>query len=640
MPLPSGVATCTLTVGVDVDPTGDPVAATLTLTPVVVRGSVPVPVGLVHTTSGTAIVPLPESVTVTSSGPAQTIVLPRTTNSTLVDAATNQPADWVYLADIVYESARRTWKQAKAFRLAAASADLDSVSPVPLQPAASPLPTPVPHDHQDLYPSRQEITNLISGITGVDVSGVVTVMGNVVSGTDLDTLTAQGIYPIPYSASANYTLANDPGTLAGSVWVVDHRSPTGNMRTQIRMESTGGGVFVRSSNSAGAYLPWRRLHDYADDHLSPASARREVVVAAGLRRRGGVVGTGGRPAVALRFDHHLIPFRDKVLPLLRQHQLPWGQMLNPGNIGSGNDNVPLATIASWCHSAGGEVWNHSQRHVSVTSESMAEREITTALADLRGQFPGLWIDGWAPPGTSGDTYLGAEGWDTPDKMWQASPSRRVLAQHAFSRGYYPGVHDQLCGPSSLIGASHITIDAQTQAWVEAAVRAVLDTRMGLTLMLHPNYLDQSGYLTTTALSGILAYIAGRRDAGELEVLTPTAIMMADADRPRASMLFSGPEPGGIPAGGWSQAVLSRSYLPLLGVPHELGATLSGSGQATLTITVTTPGGTITSTRTRVLTSTPTRHAVVATPPLDATGITVAITATGTAQHLGITYRPI
>ena len=115
--------------------------------------------------------------------------------------------------------------------------------------------------------------------------------------------------------------------------------------------------------------------------------------------------------------------------------------------------------------------------------------------------------------------------------------------------------------------------------------------------------------------------------------------MADAERPRGSMLDIPIEAGTIAAGGWTRTVSSRSYLPLLGVPHELGATLSGSGSATLTITIATPSGTVTSTRTRTLTATPTRHVVVATPPTDTTGITVAVAAPN-AQHLGITYRPI
>ena len=636
MALPSGITTCTLTLGADVDPSGDQVAARWTITPVVLRGGQPEPVKLVHATTGVAIVPIPEVVTVGPGGTA-TIVLPRTSDANIVDAATNLTADWVYVAECRWQRGRgqdSDFTARKAFRLTTATADFDLVSPVELVPASTPIMTVAPHDHSSIYPSRTEMNNLIQGITGVDVSKVLSDMGPIAPGTNLDTLTAPGLYPIRAGGHAG---GGDTATgRAGTLVVLDTQNVTGNMQIQLRYED-GGKASIRSRNSAGYWQTWRELAQDRPDEATTGAARRAAVVAGGLTRRGGIVGTGGRAAIALRFDHHTRPFLDKVLPVLQAHQLPWGQMLNANRLGStGTESGTATQMQDACLAAGGEAWNHSWSHSDVLSEEQAEREVTRGLTDLRAALPRLWIDGWAGPGQA--NYLGLEGSDTVDKWWTTEPGRRVLAQHALIRGYYPGVHTHMNGPD-LIGAPHITADAQTQAWLEAAVRSVIATGGGLTLTLHPNYLDAGGgYLTTTAWTNVLAYIAGRRDAGELEVLSPSAIMLADIHRPRTNYLGL-TEAGTIPTSGWTTTVESRSHLRTRGVPHELGATLTGTGNATLTITITTPTGTITSTRTRALTSTPTRHAVVATPPLDTTSITVAITAPN-ARHLGITYRPI
>lgn len=637
MALPSGVTTCTLTLGADVDPSGDDVAARWTITPVVLRGGQPEPVKLVHATTGVAIIPIPEDVTVGPGGTA-TIVLPRTSDANIVDAATNLAADWVYVAECRWQRGRgqdSDFTARKAFRLTTATADFDLVSPVELVPASTPIMAVAPHDHSSIYPSRTEMQNAIQAITGVDVSKMVTTMGALSNGADLDTLTAAGIYPIPYSANPSYVIANDPGKIVGSLWVIDHRNSSGNMRTQIRWE--GAAMWVRTSSLAGVWSKWREVaHDRADRQVLSA-ARRDFVVNRGIARRGGSIGTGGRGVIALRYDHHTGPWLTKVLPLLKQHQLPWGQMLNADNLGStGTETGTAAQMQTACMESGGEVWNHSWSHSDVTLGTTADREVTRGLDDLRAALPRLWIDGWAQPGQA--SYMGMEVLSDPDRWWSTEPGRRIMAQHAFIRGWAPGVHRRLMGPDLSV-APHITIDAQTLSYVQSAVDAARDSRSGLTLMLHSNYLDQAGYMTTATLSSILAYVAARRDAGEIEVCSPTGVLMADAERPRGSMLDIPVEAGTIAAGGWTHAVSSRSFPSLLGVPHELGATLSGSGSATLTIAIDTPSGTVTSTRTRALTATPTRHAVVATPPLDTTGITVSITAPN-ARHLGITYRPI
>lgn len=50
---------------------------------------------------------------------------------------------------------------------------------------------------------------------------------------------------------------------------------------------------------------------------------RDVLRSQLLARKGGVIGTGGRAVVALRFDDAPFAFRHKILPLLVSRGLPY-----------------------------------------------------------------------------------------------------------------------------------------------------------------------------------------------------------------------------------------------------------------------------------------------------------------------------
>lgn len=297
--------------------------------------------------------------------------------------------------------------------------------------------------------------------------------------------------------------------------------------------------------------------------------RRDAIVDAGIKRRGGVIGTAGKAAVALRFDHHLPAFKSKILPLLKEYRLPWGQMLNPARIASGGEGMTYAQIATECYNTGGEAWHHSYSHTDMPDAATANREVIRGFDDLRAGLPGLYIDGWAGPGQT--VQMGLEGSDTPEKFWGSYPGRLVLERHAFVRGYYSGVYQPLAGPN-LIGAPHSTIDTLDAAYVSGLVRGAIAAGAGLTLMLHPNYLDTAGYMTTAALRTILADLAAKRDAGELLMLTPTAILLADASSDyRRNLLTTGG--AGAKNGTWTETVSNRSGQTQYGVPHELVVTV-------------------------------------------------------------------
>ena len=486
---------------------------------------------------------------------------------------------------------------------------------------------------------KADITYVDSGLSKkADTTYADTYGGFQSASVDVDTLLAGGTNS---NGRIYYRMASGGSTPDGGAGILDVTN-SGYQFTQVFYGTTNNGVWQRTITDRSHIVPgqwiygdWVRIAIDDKSRMSAGEARRAAVVEAGLKRRGGVVGTGGKPAIALRFDHHLQQFGNKVLPLLKKYRLPWGQMINAGNIGSGDDTWTWSQLATECHNSGGEVWNHALTHGDVNNETQADQAVTLGLSQLRKNLPSLWVDSWAPPGQS--SYMGFTNQSDPEKFYDTYPGKLVLAQHAFVRGSYPGPNHPLSG-SNLIGQSHITIDKQTAAWCQAAVRNARDRGCGLTMMLHSNYLDQSGYMTTSDLEETLSYIAERRDAGEIVVLSNSGILMADANTPvrQTNMLYNAS--AGTNTGTWSESVTSRLYPAHLGVPHEAEVWVKGSGQVTLKVVVASPTNPITSQHQVTLGSAPQRLSTLATPPNDATEITVSLS--GNVQHTGINYRPI
>lgn len=369
-----------------------------------------------------------------------------------------------------------------------------------------------------------------------------------------------------------------------------------------------------------------------EDGLPPLD-QRDAIVAAGVEQRGTVIGTGGKPAIALRFDHHLPEFEEKVLPLLEQYRLPWGQMLNSANMGT-TEEMTYDQVAEYAHSMGGEVWNHGRSHASIYSEEEADREITQGLEELRDGLPSLWIDGWAQPGQP--DYMGLEVIPSDaDDYYETYPGRLILNQHAFIRGYYPEAYHELEG-SNLLGQAHVTIDRQVDGRINQYVRRALNGGTGVTLMLHPNYLDRPGFLTTAELDSSLAYIARLRDQDQIEVLSNTGILLAEDDLPEDHGNLLDNADAGELEGEWSIDV--PRALSHLGVPHEAEVWVSGTGAATLQVEVESGSFPVSESHTVELTDDPQRMSVLVTPPMDATNVTVTLE--GTGVHDGISYQPL
>lgn len=244
------------------------------------------------------------------------------------------------------------------------------------------------------------------------------------------------------------------------------------------------------------------------------------------RRRGGTIGIKDKGAVALRFDHGLNNFRDLVLPLLRKYELPSSQAY-PTRMFTGETSDPDESsmsswdeVRQWAERDGVEPLAHSLTHYSADTPHAVRDAIVLAREELTAVIPGSAIETWAPPGGGGTRYMGFNAGSAPDRFYDTLAGAMILSTYGYSTGAFPGWEWSLdgCAP---IGMPHSTIDtAGALAAARGRVREIVENRTGCLMMLHPKFLTYGkDYTTVEGLDSLLAYIAGLRNVGKLEVMT-------------------------------------------------------------------------------------------------------------------------
>lgn len=349
--------------------------------------------------------------------------------------------------------------------------------------------------------------------------------------------------------------------------------------------------------------------------------RRDFLVNKFMHRRGGALGVSGKAVVALRFDHHLSFFRDKVLPLLVERELPWAQIINPDNIGSGNDQVSWSDIQTWALNHGGEVWNHGATHIDVTSPDELESHIVGALGTLSTNLPKLAVEGFAPIGMNPGGYDGFFPGNTAEQ-WQTKAGQLILANHAVASGDVAGMYRPLNGRPA-IGLSHGFLDTATVSTIDGFLNS-LRPRHGMALLLHPNFVDKdASSITTATLTHLLDELVRRRDAGEVEILTYSALYMADGESAwRDNLLTSSTSTGTYR----TTIFFSRTQHPK-GSVRELVAdvTMPAAGDVTVTL-----GSVV---RVHSLPEGDSTLRMVTTIPVDATSMLVEIAGAGSTRDV-------
>lgn len=329
------------------------------------------------------------------------------------------------------------------------------------------------------------------------------------------------------------TMVNRPSGIADGPFMVHMvRTPFGHSTaTFYGYSGNANGLFENHTGNAAhtVWVGWSPLYnsEVAGSGLAGiANALRVQVFKDAL----GSITTGGKGALALRFDHGLSNFNAKIRPLLEARGLKYSLALSSRNFDAGeNAGVTAAMVDSW---AGAEVWNHgANSHQDESTIAGLTDQIVNGLTELQALLPSKKIWGYAVPGTGGTGQGGFGGGATPEDFYETAAGDLILTNHAVSSGSYTGTAQRKLDGEVRQGMAHFTIEAQTVARIKTEIDTAVNNATGSQLMMHPSLLDTAGYLTTAQLTEVLDYIVAKRDAGEIVVLSPYEMLVADS-RPR------------------------------------------------------------------------------------------------------------
>ncbi|MEX3600480.1 polysaccharide deacetylase family protein [Kocuria carniphila] len=359
-------------------------------------------------------------------------------------------------------------------------------------------------------------------------------------GINLDDERSNKDFMIRNTTAANAVTGGWPDALGiprSAAWVSVRVTMTGLVFQQMQTYGSDPRLLIRSTRSTSpSPYPFSEWKDVTAPPAPVSTGAVPLGVHAGVAnavllqdftRRRPVVKTGGKPVLALRFDHGLANFNTMVVQHLKRLDLPAAICLNAGDWArTENNGVTKEMVNTWVGEGWLEIWNHALNHVDITDPAKFQEQIVTGLKQLRADLPAATIDGFMPVGSG--PYIDFNGGNTVESWWSTDAGRLILQHHAVASGYIPGTVYRVLDGQPRQGQGHFTVDTMTLDDMQVRVEGAYSPVRGVQLMLHPSRLDTTGYLTSADYVAFLEWVAAERDAGRLVVLGAYDMLRADA----------------------------------------------------------------------------------------------------------------
>lgn len=115
------------------------------------------------------------------------------------------------------------------------------------------------------------------------------------------------------------------------------------------------------------------------------------------------------------------------------------------------------------------------------------------------------------------------------------------------------------------------------AGIQAVVNTTIDQGRGVILMMHPSYLELGSGIAPAQLDEALEWIAEQRDAGRIEVVTPSGLHACDIDQAGRTPILTIPD--------FAQRTYGSVFTSSFGQygPHELLIETTPGAQVGVTI---------------------------------------------------------
>lgn len=248
-----------------------------------------------------------------------------------------------------------------------------------------------------------------------------------------------------------------------------------------------------------------------------------------LKAKGGMIGTGGKGVVALRFDDYQNSFRDNIYPLLVSRGLPCSMAL----ISRFDSEQSWGMCTTWnevknWNRNGVEIWSHGTDHKDYSPYGYKGLydEIVTSKSEIEAQD--MKVVGWVLPGdaptTSNLPYNGL----TQPGDYKSQVGRLLMDTYGLTEAYaYP---PERTLPSYIYhGLNHITVSGGGET-LESSIEAINEAarnKTGIEIMCHAGELDEPNSMTLPEFTSLLDYIKTQWNNGTIEVLTPSGLCFAD-----------------------------------------------------------------------------------------------------------------
>lgn len=264
---------------------------------------------------------------------------------------------------------------------------------------------------------------------------------------------------------------------------------------------------------------WATATPFAPEAVDSALAH-ELRVQELQRRRGRT--TTAKGVVVFVLDHGYSGFMDKAWPDLQARGFPVTWALNtvhPAAIDTGDTGINWTTIKNLAAATPEtlEIAAHSANHGTVAERHDAlETAIIAHKTDLE-QKVGQKVDSWIQPGATLGAFTKDNG-GSPEMYAGTQAGRMIAANFACATGY-------ILSPRTfkLDGVPDLGV---VGSWLDTGVGGLMTyvnsvaVNGGYTIVrLHPQYMDQTGYITRTAWQGLLDQVKALVDAGSVEVMT-------------------------------------------------------------------------------------------------------------------------
>lgn len=232
--------------------------------------------------------------------------------------------------------------------------------------------------------------------------------------------------------------------------------------------------------------------------------------------------TTAKGVVVFVLDHGYSGFMDKAWPDLHARGFPVTWALNtvhPAAIDTGDTGINWTTIKNLAAANPDtlEIAAHSADHGTVAEREDSLRAAIIDHKTVLEERVGQKVDSWVQPGATLGDFTKDNG-GSPEMYAGTRAGRMIAANYACATGY-------ILTPRTfaLDGVPDLGV---VGSWLDTGVGGLMTyvnsvaTNGGYTIVrLHPQYMDQTGYITRTQWQGFLDQVKALVDAGDVEVMT-------------------------------------------------------------------------------------------------------------------------